>query len=154
EAPALGRRTALALMAAGAAAHGLPALAQARPDLVVAIPTDGISLDPHKSSTAADYPVLNNIFEGLYGHDENGDLVPFLAESVKIGPDGLTYEFSLRRNAKFHNGDPVTAADVRFSWQRAIDPVLRNPRASALPANITDVQILDDHTAKLVLKQR
>jgi peptide/nickel transport system substrate-binding protein len=133
---------------------GHTAIAQQKPDLVIAIPTDGISLDPHKSSTAADYPILNNIFEGLYGHDENGNLVPFLAESVKISPDALTYEFSLRKNAKFHNGDPVTATDVRFSWQRAIDPALRNPRASSLASNIANVEVIDEHTAKLTLKQR
>jgi peptide/nickel transport system substrate-binding protein len=133
---------------------GQTVAAQQRPDLVVAIPTDGISLDPHKSSTAADYPILNNIFEGLYGHDENGNLMPFLAVSVNTSPDALTYEFSLRKNAKFHNGDPVTAADVRFSWKRAIDPALRNPRASSLVANIADVEVIDDHTVKLTLKQR
>lgn len=142
------------LAAAGLATTGQIAAAQQKPDLVVAIPTDGISLDPHKSSTAADYPVLNNIFEGLYGHDENGNLVPFLAESVKVSPDALTYEFALRKNAKFHNGDPVTADDVRFSWQRAIDPALRNPRASSLASNISDAEVIDEHTVKLTLKQR
>lgn len=148
----LGR--AILLVIINLVALDLQATAEQKPDLIVAIPTDGISLDPDKSSTAADYPVLNNVFEGLYGHDENGNLVPLLAESVKASQDALTYEFALRRNAKFHNGDPVTAADVRFSWQRAVDPELRNPRASSLAANIADVEVIDEHTAKITLKQR
>jgi peptide/nickel transport system substrate-binding protein len=139
---------------AGLAMMGQMALAQSKPDLVIAIPTDGISLDPDKSSTAADNPMLNNMFEGLYGHDENGNLVPYLAESVKVSPDALTYEFTLRKNAKFHNGDHVTAEDVRFSWQRAIDPALRNPRASSLASNISNVEVIDEHTARITLKQR
>ena len=153
---AITRRTALGLVTSSVLVTSAASVAraQAKPDLVVAIPTDGISLDPHRSSTAADYPILNNVFEGLYGHDENGDLVPLLAESVEASPDGLTYVFKLRKNAKFHNGDPVTADDVRFSWQRAIDPAIRNPRATALAANIANVEVVDPQTAKITLKQR
>ena len=45
-----------------------------------------------------------------------------LAKSVKISEDGLTYDFELREKVTFHNGDPFTAEDVRYSWQRGVDP--------------------------------
>ena len=45
-------------------------------------------------------------------------MAPSLAESWSMSPDGLVYEFVLRKNAKFHNGDPVTAEDVKFSLER------------------------------------
>src|SRR3546814_4834647 len=83
---------------------------------------------------------FSNVFEGLYGHDLDGKLTPELAVSYEQSDDGLTYTFKLRPNAKFHNGDPLTAEDVRFSWKRSNDPEIKNPRASIVTRNIKDVE--------------
>ena len=51
-----------------------------------------------------------------------GDNTPSLAESWTVSKDALTYEFVLRKGVKFHNGDPVTAEDVKFSFDRSTAP--------------------------------
>ena len=112
------------------------------------------TLDPTKVTSGNDYLFFSNVFESLYGHDETGKLVPTLAESMTVSPDGLVYTFKLRKNVKFHNGDPFTADDVRFSWQHSVDPASRNPRANVLADNIADVEIVDPHQVRIKLKKR
>lgn len=118
---------------------------------VVAIGIDITTADPHKISGGGEYMFFSNVFEGLYGHDLDGNQVPQLAVSHEVSEDGLVYTFRLRENVKFHNGDPVTAEDVRFSWQRSNDPEIKNPRASIVTKNIEDVEVVDDHTVRLHL---
>ena len=81
---------------------------------------DVADLDPAQISTPADVDVLRNVFSGLYKFDQKLQEVPDLA----IGPptvsaNGLTYTFQLRHDAKFSNGDPITADDFIYSWNRA-----------------------------------
>jgi peptide/nickel transport system substrate-binding protein len=153
----LSRRSFLSAAGAGVAGAGSlselgVAYAQTRPALTVAIGGDVQTLDPHKVFSVIDYYLLANVFEGLYSHDENGNPVPGLAESVTVAPDGLSYDFVLRAGAKFHNGDPVTSEDIVFSWQRAAAPATRNPRANVLVANIAAVEPLDPRRVRLKLK--
>ncbi len=153
---AIGRRS---FIGAGAAAAlgGVPgAFAQGagKPPLTVAVGTDATTMDPCRIAGGNDYFFFANVFEGLYGPDENGHSTPLLAESHTVSPDGLSWEFILRANARFHSGEPVTAEDVRFSWQRAVDPATRNPRASVLVANIADVEVLDPRHCRVRLKRR
>jgi oligopeptide transport system substrate-binding protein len=64
----------------------------------------------------------NLIFSGLVSFNPQLQVTPELAESWEISPDGTVYTFHLRPNARFHNGRPVTAQDVVYSWERAADP--------------------------------
>jgi len=80
------------------------------------------SLDPHKSEGVPSANIQRDLFEGLISEAPNGDLVPGVAERWTIDHDGLVYTFALRRNAKWSNGDDVTAPDFVFSWQRIVDP--------------------------------
>ena len=148
------RRAALALAACLVAAGAARASAQSKPPLVVAVGADTVALDPHKVSGGNDYLFFANVFEGLYAHDEEGNLVPALAESAKASADGLTYDVALRPTAKFHDGSPVTSEDVRYSWQRAISPQIRNPRASILVANIAEIETPDPRHVRIKLKKR
>lgn len=128
--------------------------AQAAPDqrhAIAAVGVDITTADPHKIAGGGEYLFFSNVFEGLYGHDLDGRLAPQLAVSHTVSDDGLTYSFTLRDGAKFHNGDPVTAEDVRFSWQRSNNPEIKNPRAGILTKNIKDVEIVDPKTVKLHL---
>ncbi len=76
--------------------------------------------DPAQITSPADVDILRNVFSGLYGFDEHLHLVPDIATSFPdISADGLTYTFRLRHDAHFSNGDPITADDVIFSWNRA-----------------------------------
>ena len=77
-------------------------------------------LDPPQISDPLTYAIGTNIFGGLYRYDDHLRLVPDIANgSPDVSPDGRTYTFHLRQNATFSNGDPVTAADFVYSWNRA-----------------------------------
>ncbi|TRW96193.1 peptide ABC transporter substrate-binding protein [Paracoccus sp. M683] len=79
------------------------------------------SLDPQKNTDKTGSYVLAQLFEGLMNEDAKGAMVPGAAESYEVSEDGLTYTFKLR-DAKWSNGDPVTAGDFVYSWQRAVNP--------------------------------
>jgi len=157
--PELNRRSVLGLMIAAPCALSVStslALAQgagAKPTLTMAVGTEPLSLDAGRVAGGADYLFFGNVFEGLYSHGVDGALVPGLAEKATVSEDGLTYDVQLRANAKFHNGDPVTADDIRFSWERGVDPKIRNPRANIILTNIADVEIVDPLRVKVKLKK-
>ena len=71
------------------------------------------SLDQMTSSTISTRNIAMNIFETLMTRDENNNPIPDLAESMTESPDRLTYTFKIRQGVKFHNGKPMTSADVR-----------------------------------------
>jgi peptide/nickel transport system substrate-binding protein len=121
--------------------------------ITLAVGADVFTTDPHKISGGGEYLFHTQVFESLYGHDLQGKLEPLLATGHTLSPDGLTYTFTLRPNVKWHDGTPFTAADVRYSWERAIDPVVKNPRASIVASNFKDVEIVDDMTVKIQLKK-
>jgi peptide/nickel transport system substrate-binding protein len=73
---------------------------------------------------------------------------PSLAESWSLSKDGLTYEFVLRKNAKFHTGDPVTPEDVKFSFER-----YRGSAAKLLKEKVKDVQVAAPNRVRFVLKE-
>ncbi len=78
------------------------------------------TLDPGHASTAVDINLINNVYRGLYRFDDSLKEVPDIATGLPdISSDGLTYTFHMRHNVKFSNGDPVTSADVLYSWNRA-----------------------------------
>jgi oligopeptide transport system substrate-binding protein len=90
-------------------------------------------LDPHLATTANDYTVLSALFEGLIAEDpQTLAPAPGVAERWDISPDGLAYTFHLRANARWSNGDPVTAPDFLRSWQRVLTPSLGADNASLL----------------------
>ncbi len=82
------------------------------------------SLDPALAQGTHESWVLENVFEGLMTFDEKGELVNGMAKDYKISDDGLIYTFTIRDDAKWSNGDPVTAEDFEFTWKRALDPEL------------------------------
>src|SRR5207249_10283419 len=77
-----------------------------------------------------------------------GKMSPSLAESWSESADGLVYEFKLRRDLKFHNGDPVTAEDVKFSYER-----YRGAGAKEIQAHVRQVEIVDPLTVRFHLKE-
>jgi oligopeptide transport system substrate-binding protein len=84
------------------------------------IAQDVLDLDPAQISSPADVDVLRNVFSGLYGFDQKLNEVPDLATGPPtISTNGLVYTFKLRHDAKFSNGDPITADDFIYSWNRA-----------------------------------
>jgi oligopeptide transport system substrate-binding protein len=94
---------------------------------------DIADLDPHLATGAADYNVLSALFEGLVA-EHPGDLrpVPGVAERWTVSDDERTYTFHLRSDARWSNGDPVTAQDFLDSWQRALTPSLAADNAGLM----------------------
>ncbi len=94
---------------------------------------DLAGLDPHLATQAGDYDVLSALLEGLVAEDPV-DLhpVPGVAERWEISADQLTYTFTLRANARWSNGDPVTAKDFVQSWRRMLTPSLGADNAQLL----------------------
>ena len=76
------------------------------------------SLDQPASNTISTRNIAMNIFETLMTRDENNNPITDLAESYAESPDRLTYTFKLRQGVKFHNGKPMTSADVLASFDR------------------------------------
>src|SRR5438552_2316589 len=84
------------------------------------IAEDVADFDPALISTAADVDILRNVFSGLYRFDDQLHEVPDIAVGQPtMSTDGLTYTFRIRTDAKFSNGDPITAGDFVYSWNRA-----------------------------------
>lgn len=92
---------------------------------------DPETLDPHKTSTVTEAHLMRDLFEGLVIHSMKGEIMPGVAESWTMSADGRTYTFTLRPNARWSNGDPVTAGDFVFSLRRMV-----NPETAAKYANI------------------
>lgn len=80
------------------------------------------SMDPSLATDESSFVYLAATMEGLYRLDENTKPVPGIAMKHEVSKDGLIWTFTLREDAKWENGDPVTAHDFVYSWKRAVDP--------------------------------
>ncbi len=86
------------------------------------------SLDPLKAVGLPEIQVIRDLFEGLTNQDAQGKIAPGVAQSWSSN-DNKTWVFTLRNNARWSNGDPVTAQDFVYSWQRLVDPKNSSPFA-------------------------
>lgn len=93
-----------------------------RADLVFMNGAESELLDPALSTAQATGRVMYALYEGLTAYDHTGTAQPALAESWEISPDRRVYTFHLRKNARWSNGDPVTAHDFFYSWRRTLLP--------------------------------
>ena len=100
---------------------------------------DPPTLDPHLTTDATSAQVIVEVFGGLVTIDRNLDVVPDLAESWDISADGRVYTFRIRPDAVFHDGKPVTAEDVRWSLERATDPLTEAPNVDQYLGDIVGV---------------
>ena len=106
-------------------------------------------LDPAETEAlATPFLVLYAIHDALVKPMPPGPSAPGLAESWTVSRDGRTYEFVLRKGARFHNGDPVTAEDVKFSFER-----YKGAAASTLKERVGEVQVVDAGRVRFHLKE-
>ena len=80
------------------------------------------SMDLSTATNTISFDQLNSTMEGLYRIGKDSKIEPGLATKTEVSKDGLTYTFTLRKNDKWSNGDPVTAQDFVYSWRRTVDP--------------------------------
>lgn len=122
------------------------------------------TLDPQLASSDAELMVVKNIHEGLLRQDKNGDIKPAIAEAYE--KNGLEYTFRLRKNAKWSNGEKITAYDFVFAFGRALSPETKAPFASRLFAvkgavsynsgaatTLEGVVAADEETLKITLEK-
>ncbi|KRM20193.1 oligopeptide ABC superfamily ATP binding cassette transporter substrate binding protein [Ligilactobacillus hayakitensis DSM 18933 = JCM 14209] len=121
-------------------------------------------LDTIDISQATGYGQTGNVFESFYRLGENGKVTAGLAKSGKVSKDGLTWTFKLR-DAKWSNGDPITAQDFVYSWQRSVNPKTKSPysylfsgvkNADAITEGKMNpkelgIKALDKHTVQITL---
>jgi oligopeptide transport system substrate-binding protein len=138
------RRAASLIAALVAVAAGLPAVSAvvppgaqlaAKQELVRNNGAEPESLDPQLIESTNAFNILMDLFEGLTALDNHAKVVPGAAESWKQ-VDPTTWVFKLRRNATWSNGEPVTAPDFVYGWQRLVDPKNAAALASSLGAHI------------------
>lgn len=117
--------------------------------MVVVLPADPGSLDPHANVAQNKHQSLRQIYETLVVYNDNGELIPWLAESWEY-QDDLTLVLHIRQGVKFHNGDELKASDVLFSLKRMReDNTVASMQVSRIDFNASEV--LDDYTVKLVM---
>lgn len=118
--------------------------------VVIAVPYD-MPMDVFNFKSGIGSVALKQVYQEMTTVKADGtDRAPNLATSWKLSDDGKSIRFELDKRAVFHNGDPVTAKDVRFSWEQ-YSKGTASFRRNAL--SIADVQIIDDHTVVFVLKR-
>lgn len=108
-------------------------------------------VNPLLAISDADKDAVSLIYSGLLKASPEGKLIPDLAESWTISEDGLTYDFILKTNLTFHDGAPLTTDDIEFTILKAIDPLIKSPKASNF-AGVT-VQKVDEREIKFILKK-
>ena len=119
-------------------------------DLRIGLSVDVESMDPFFVNQAAGWSVIHALFDHLVERDFEGNIVPGLALSWTV-VDAATLEFALRDDVVFHNGEPFTADSVKFSVERMLTEE-EAPNQSKFTA-IDAVEILDDHTVRLILNR-
>lgn len=150
---------------------GRPAQASAQSPFQVPL-NQALVLEGGESNNPRDYdPATTHgsgdklAFSGLVAFDPRLNLIPDLAESWKVSPDGTTYTFQIRQNARFQDGRAVTAQDVVYSWERAADPHTQSDTVltylgdivgvkemhAGQAANISGLKAIDDHTLQVTI---
>lgn len=141
------------LLAAGlATAMAAPAVLNAA-ELRVGFSADALSLDPANHRNRETETIIRNMFDGIVTRDSDMNVVPQLAESW-TAIDPTTYEFKLRSGVTFHDGSPLTTADIKFSIERLTKENAMggqtSPRQSLL-GPVTGVEVIDDLTFRIKL---
>jgi ABC-type oligopeptide transport system substrate-binding subunit len=90
------------------------------------------SLDPEEASDTFSFDVIRDLYEGLASESPDGSVVPGVASSWTVNPDGTQYTFQLRPDAKWSNGKQVRAQDFVEAWRRVVDPKRASPVADTL----------------------
>ncbi|MFF2015275.1 peptide ABC transporter substrate-binding protein [Paenibacillus sp. NPDC058177] len=129
---------------------------------------DIISLDTSLASDGFSLEMIETFTDGLVDYDKSGNIIPRIATEWSKNDSGTVYKFNLRKDAKWSNGDPVTAKDFVYSWRRAVDPATASEYAGFVAdsgiknaADITSgkraiedlgVKALDDNTLEVTLE--
>jgi peptide/nickel transport system substrate-binding protein len=118
--------------------------------LKVGLQADPTALDPQKQNLTAIWHIIEHIYNGLTRVKPDLSIEPALAEGWDISEDGTSYMFVLREGVTFHDGTPLKASDVKFTFERLVDPATASPGASEL-ASMKSIDVNDDRTVVMTL---
>ena len=126
-----------------ALAIAAPAIAE---DVVIAVATEPTSLDPLYQALGSNHELAKHVFNSLVEPGPKYELEPGLAESWRPTDDPLVWEFKLRKGVKFHNGEPFTARDVAFTYERTPNVPNAPSTYKRRTAKVAESVVIDDHT--------
>jgi len=125
------------------------------------------TLDPAFASGVQTGAMVAKLYDGLMRYDyESTDVVPNLAESIEVNEDATVFTFHLHQGVTFHDGEPLTAHDVKYSFERVLDPATASPLTWVLEDTgivgveefvngdvdeVIGIEVLDDHTVRISL---
>ncbi|MBF2075562.1 MAG: ABC transporter substrate-binding protein [Synechococcales cyanobacterium C42_A2020_086] len=108
---------------------------------------DADSLDPHRTTTTLSWQIFDQLYDTLLAFDDQGNVVPNLAQSYEIAPDGQSITFTLNEGITCHDGTPFDATDVKYTAERAIDDA--NPSVTkGAWGPISQVEVVDPQTVR------
>lgn len=118
--------------------------------LIAARAVDATGLDPHKQTAFASFRVMEQLYDTLVTLDKDMNIIPALASSYEWSTDGLTLTMKVRDGVKFHDGTPLTSADVKYSFDRILNEET-GAAARSLYTSISNIETPDDATVVFTL---
>jgi ABC-type transport system substrate-binding protein len=106
----------------------------------------------HQTGTISTGRILQNIHDGLVTADKNLNIIPELAESYHVSKDGMSYTFKLRKGVKFHDGSDMTSADVKYSFEKVMDPETGAVNKPVFNS-VGSIETPNDHTVIIKMDQ-
>lgn len=119
--------------------------------LIAAWAQDPVGLDPHVTSAYSSFQVLENVMDTLVELDDEQNVVPSLATDWSVNDDGTVWTFELRDDVRFSNGREFTAEDVKYTYERMLDPDTGSGNAYKIEP-LQEIEVVDDHTVRLILE--
>ena len=131
---------------------GMTSVVLANDTLRIASGGEAVGLDPRLETDVPSYERINVIMEPLVKFTTDMELVPLLAKDWEFSEDGLSLTFYLQEGVKWHDGEPFTAKDVKYTYEWVLDPANGAPNRGQYTA-ISEIEIVDDHTLVFHLSQ-
>ena len=133
----------------GEAAQGEAADSEYKDTLVFAMNTDVQSMDPQIQNDTTSEQVVKMLYNTLLKFEDDGTVVGDLAESWSVSEDKLTWTFNLKQGVKFHNGKELTSADVKATFDRALNAEAGGLRTTEIIKMFTSVEAPDPYTVTI-----
>lgn len=121
--------------------------------LTVGLDQEPPTIDPHASPSAVTYQIISSVTENLMFQGTDGRVVPWLAAAYKVSPDGKSYTFTLRKDAKFSDGAPLNAAAIKWNFDRIVDPNFKAGGALLALTGYAGSKVVDEYTVQVNFKQ-
>ena len=121
--------------------------------LTVGLDQEPPTIDPHASPSAVTYQITSSVTENLLYTGPDAKVVPWLATAYKVSPDGKSFTFTLRKDAKFSDGAPVNAAAVKWNFDRIVDPHFKAGGALLALTGYAGSKVVDDSTVQVNFKE-